>query len=96
VFPKKSRDVAKKKSKEKSTALETVVDIERPHDDFQETLGIFQKAPLTKLFYAVSLPPITVNKERCPLLSLVFTPSNKRTWFFKRAFNLSWHLIACS
>jgi hypothetical protein len=48
VFPKKSRDVAKKKGKEKSATLEIVVDIERPHDDFQETLDIFQEAPLTQ------------------------------------------------
>jgi hypothetical protein len=32
--PKKSRDATKKKGKEKSITLETMVDIERPHDDF--------------------------------------------------------------
>jgi hypothetical protein len=32
--PKRSRDSTKKKGKEKFTALETVVGIERPHDDF--------------------------------------------------------------
>ncbi len=32
--PKKSRDATKKKSKEKFTTSETMVDIERPQDDF--------------------------------------------------------------
>jgi len=45
--PKKSKDVAKKKGKEKFVALEIMVDIERPQDHFQETLDILQEAPLT-------------------------------------------------
>ncbi len=32
--PKKSNNVVKKKGKEKFVALETMVDIERPHNDF--------------------------------------------------------------
>ncbi len=38
--PKRSRDLAKKKGKEKSATLEIMVGIERPKDDFQETLDI--------------------------------------------------------
>jgi len=45
--PKKSKDVAKKKGKEKFVALEIMVDIERPQDDFQMTLDILQETPLT-------------------------------------------------
>jgi hypothetical protein len=58
VFPKKLRDVVKKKGKEKSAASKIVLDIERPHDDFQETLDIFQEAPLTQASM----------RFRCPLL----------------------------
>lgn len=57
MFPKNSRDVAKKKGKEKFVALETVVDIERPHDDFQETLDIFQKTPLSHAFLCSFIAP---------------------------------------
>jgi hypothetical protein len=38
--PKRSRDLAKKKGKEKFATLEIVVGIGRPHDDFQKTLDI--------------------------------------------------------
>jgi len=87
--------LVKKKGKEKSAALEILVGIERPKDDFQETLYILQEASLTHVFSVVSLPPIIVTKEKCPFPSLIFTPS-KRTWFHRRPLYFSWHSITCN
>jgi hypothetical protein len=56
----------------------------------------FRKQHLSMLLGVVSLPTIIVTEEKLPFPSLVFTPSSKWTWFFKRAFNLSWHSIACN
>jgi hypothetical protein len=45
--PKKSKDTTKKKAKENFLTSKSMVNIERPQDDFYETLDIHKEAPLT-------------------------------------------------
>ncbi len=62
---------------------------------FRRTWLSINKHHLPKLLMQFCCPPVIVTEEKPPLFSHVFIFS-KRTRFFIRALNLSWHSIACN